>query len=54
MRQQGYRLVQMWVPDVRSDSFAAEARRQSLVVGSAADASAEQDYIEAVSAPWDE
>lgn len=32
LRRQGLRLVQVWVPDVRSPRFAAEARRQSLLV----------------------
>ena len=29
MRQAGFRLVQMWVPDTRRPSFAEECRRQS-------------------------
>lgn len=32
MRAQGLRLVQLWVPDVRSRSFAAEFKRQALAV----------------------
>ena len=32
MRAQGFRQVQIWVPDTRSASFAAECRRQSLLV----------------------
>jgi hypothetical protein len=32
LRRQGLRLVQVWLPDVRSRRFAAEARRQSLLV----------------------
>ncbi|MEB0001037.1 MULTISPECIES: antitoxin MazE family protein [unclassified Cryobacterium] len=35
MREQGFRLVQVWVPDVRSERFAAEAHRQSVAVASA-------------------
>ena len=30
LRRQGLRPVQVWLPDVRSPRFAAEARRQSL------------------------
>jgi hypothetical protein len=32
LRRRGLRLVQVWLPDVRSRRFAAEARRQSLRV----------------------
>lgn len=32
LRRQGLRPVQVWLPDVRSRRFAAEARRQSLRV----------------------
>ncbi len=32
MRAQGFRPVQLWVPDTRSPAFAAECRRQSLLV----------------------
>lgn len=32
LRRQGLRLVQVWLPDVRSRRFRAEARRQSLLV----------------------
>jgi len=54
MRERGYRLLQIWVPDVRSDRFAAEAHRQSKAVASADLRSDDQSFIEAVSAPWDE
>jgi hypothetical protein len=32
MRAQGFRPIQLWVPDTRSPKFAAECRRQSLAV----------------------
>ena len=32
LRQQGLRPIQIWVPDVRSPAFKAEAHRQSLAV----------------------
>jgi hypothetical protein len=32
LRRQGLRPIQIWVPDVRSPEFAAEARRQSRLV----------------------
>lgn len=54
MREQGFRLVQVWVPDVRSDTFAAEAHRQSVAVASADRDGDDQSFIEAVSVEWDE
>jgi hypothetical protein len=32
LRRAGLRLVQVWLPDARNRRFAAEARRQSLLV----------------------
>lgn len=54
MRERGFRPVQIWVPDVRTPQFEAEARRQSLVVAAADRRSDDQDFVEAVSASWDE
>nr|WP_255349249.1 antitoxin MazE-like protein [Mycobacterium sp. 155] len=30
MRERGLRPLQVWVPDVRTEAFAAEARRQAI------------------------
>ena len=49
LRAQGLRPVQLWVPDVRTPSFAAKARRQSLAVAHSARAKADQAFIDAVS-----
>jgi hypothetical protein len=54
MRERGYRLLQIWVPDVRSERFAAEASQQSRAVASADLRSDDQSFIEAVSTPWNE
>lgn len=54
LREQGLRPIQIWVPDVRSADFAAEARRQSRLVGAADLRSEDQDFVEALSARWDE
>jgi hypothetical protein len=54
MREQGYRPVQIWVPDVRTERFAAEAHRQAALVAAADRDSDDQDFIEAVSVPWDD
>jgi len=49
LRQQGLRPIQIWVPDMRSPSFAAEARRQSLAVARSPHASPDQDFIDGIS-----
>lgn len=54
MHEQGFRLVQVWVPDVRSERFAAEAHRQSLLVAALDRQSDDQAFVEAVSTAWDE
>ena len=54
MREKGFRVVQMWVPDVRSERFVEEAHRQSSAVGSADRVTDDQAFIEAVSVDWDE
>jgi Protein of unknown function (DUF3018) len=45
----GLRLVQIWVPDVRSPRFAAMARRQSLAVARSSRAHSDQAFIDAMS-----
>lgn len=52
MRARGYRPVQIWVPDVRTEEFAAEARRQALLLAQADRLGDDQDFVEAVSVPW--
>jgi hypothetical protein len=48
LRSRGLRPVQVWLPDVRSPEFRAEARRQSsLVSGTRSDQEA-LEFIEAV------
>lgn len=54
MREQGFRLVQVWVPDVRSEEFASAAHRQSVIVGTADRESEDLAFVEAVSAPWND
>ncbi len=52
LREQGLRPIQIWVPDMRSPAFAAEARRQSQAVARSAQARKDQDFIDAIS-DWD-
>jgi hypothetical protein len=54
MRERGLRPLQVWVPDVRTATFAAEAHRQAALVAGADENNEEQDFIEAISTRWDE
>jgi hypothetical protein len=54
LRQEGLRPIQIWVPDVRSRRFRAQARRQSLAVAQSAQAGDDQAFIDAVSDRGDE
>ncbi len=49
LRRQGLRPIQIWVPDMRSPAFAAEAHRQSLAVSKSPHAKKDQEFIDAVS-----
>ncbi|HQV90633.1 MAG TPA: DUF3018 family protein [Phycicoccus sp.] len=46
--------MQLWVPDVRSPGFDAEAHRQSILVATADATSDDMDFVEAVSEDWPE
>lgn len=55
MKEQGFRQIQVWVPDVRSDSFARAAHEQSLLAAAADRVDDTQDWIDDVSAAdWDQ
>ena len=54
MRERGLRPLQVWVPDVRTESFAAEAHRQASLVARADESGDDQAFVEAISTPWDE
>jgi hypothetical protein len=49
LREQGFRPIQIWVPDVRTSAFRAEAHRQSAAVAASAHATDDQSFIDAVS-----
>jgi hypothetical protein len=49
LRQRGLRPIQIWVPDVRSPAFKAEAHRQSHAVAQSPHADEEQDFVDAIS-----
>lgn len=52
MREEGFRPVQVWVPDTRSGAFAEEAKRQSAIVAESDKHSTIHEWIDAVSVPW--
>jgi hypothetical protein len=54
LREEGLRPIQLWVPDVRSPAFAAEAHRQSLAVAVSPHADEDQAFIDAISIRGDE
>lgn len=49
LRAQGLRPVQIWVPDVRSPDFVAEAHRQAAAVAASDHATDDQAFVDAVS-----
>lgn len=49
LRAAGLRPIQIWVPDVRSRSFASKAHRQSLAVAKTRYAREDQEFIDAIS-----
>ncbi len=49
MRARGYRPIQVWVPDVRSAAFAAEAHRQAMLLAAADRSGDDQDFVDAIS-----
>ena len=49
LRRQGLRPIQIWVPDMRSSAFVAQAHRQSLAVARSSHAGEDQDFIDAIS-----
>lgn len=54
LRRQGLRPIQIWVPDVRSPDFQAEAHRQSVAVAESSFEAEDQAFIDAVSDLGDE
>lgn len=49
MRARGYRPIQIWVPDVHTPAFAAEAAAQSARLAAADREGDDQDFVEAIS-----
>ncbi|MGH3418478.1 MAG: antitoxin MazE family protein [Streptosporangiaceae bacterium] len=53
LRAQGLRPVQIWIPDVNAEGFAAEAHRQSRAVAASDAADDDQGFVDSVS-EWPE
>ena len=53
LRAQGMRPVQIWVPDVNAEGFAAEAHRQSRAVAVSDAADDDQAFVDSIS-EWPE
>jgi Antitoxin MazE-like len=51
LRAAGLRPIQIWVPDVRSRNFAAQARRQSRAIAQSAQEQDDLAFIESI-ADW--
>ena len=49
LRRQGLRPIQIWIPDVRSPAFKAEAHRQSLAVAQSRHVHEDQAFIDTIS-----
>ena len=49
LRRQGLRPIQIWVPDVRSATFRAEAHRQSAAVAQSPFEAEDQAFIDSIS-----
>jgi hypothetical protein len=49
LRAMGLRPIQIWVPDVRSPDFAAEAHRQARLVAASTAADDDQDFVDSIS-----
>ena len=49
LREQGLRPIQIWVPDVNTPEFRAEARRQSRLIAASEMEPEDQAFIDSVS-----
>jgi hypothetical protein len=51
LREQGMRPIQIWVPDVTSPAFRAEASRQSALAAASRHAEEDQAFVDSI-ADW--
>jgi len=48
MRAKGMRLIQIWLPETRTEEFAAAARRQSLLANRSLFATEDQKWVDSI------
>jgi hypothetical protein len=53
MRAQAMKPITIWVPDVDSPHFAAEAKRQALAIANSPGEADDQAFVDSVSILWD-
>ena len=46
--------MQLWIPDVRTEQFAAEAHRQSVLIASTDAHTDDLEFVESITVDWDE
>lgn len=51
--KQGLRPIQIWVPDVRTPEFVAEAHRQSALIAASEYEADDQAFVDAITVDWD-
>jgi hypothetical protein len=54
LRAQGLKPIEIWVPDVDSPQFAAEAERQSRLIAESPEDAEDQAFVDAISEPLDD
>ena len=54
MREAGFRSIQVWVPDTRSETFVREANRQSALVAENDRREDIHEWIAAAAVTWDD
>lgn len=49
MRAKGYRLIQMWVPDTRTEEFKRQAHLDSIAIRNSPTEAEDQAFVDAIS-----
>ncbi|GFZ96470.1 antitoxin MazE family protein [Nesterenkonia alkaliphila] len=52
MRARGYRPIQIWVPDTRSEEFRAEVKRQMVLIDQADHEDDIMEWLDSSRAEW--
>ena len=54
MREKGYRLKQIWVPDLRRPEVLARLQAEALAIARSPEEPEEQAWVDSVSLRWDD